>query len=82
MGKDPDGLLHDISRSKEERKQLLRKCLEDSVPALDYLVQTVVLPEMNAMVRGQKLRALVEILSLVPDEIERTMLKKGSGQAF
>jgi DNA primase len=80
--KDPDAFLHDETHSVEERKALLRKSFEKSVTALDYLVQNTILTEQNAQNRGMKLRGLVTILDQVPDEIQRTVLKKDLAKRF
>jgi DNA primase len=80
--KDPDSLLHDESKSPEERKKILVTAFDESILAVDYLVQNTVLPEKNAQTRGKKLRALVDILDQVPDEIERTVFKKDIAKRF
>ncbi|MBN8554163.1 MAG: DNA primase [Deltaproteobacteria bacterium] len=80
--KDPDALLHDETKSPEDRKLLLKKAFDESILAVDYLVQNTVLVEKNAMNRGKKLRSLVDILDQVPDEIERAVLKKDLAARF
>lgn len=80
--KDPDSLLHDESKTPDERKKILVTAFDESILAIDYLVQNTVLVEKNAQQRGKKLRSLVDILDHVPDEIERTVLKKDLAKRF
>lgn len=80
--KDPDSFLHDESKTPEERKRVLATSFDESTLAVDYLIQNMVLTEKNAQLRGKKLRALVDILDHVPDEIERTVFKKDIAKRF
>ncbi len=81
-GKDPDAFLHNEAIALEDRKIQLRVAFQNSISAVDYLVQNTVLNEKNAMTRGQRLRGLVNILDQVPDEIERAVLKKDIAKRF
>jgi len=81
-GKDPDAFLHQAGQSPENLKTQLRGAFENSVLALDYLIRHTVMSEKTPLQRAKRVRDLIRILDEMPDEIERTLLKKDIAKRF
>lgn len=81
-GKDPDAFLHQEGKNPDDLKRDLKKAFEASELALDFLVKHTVLKEVTPLARAKKFRELTRILDEVPDEIERTLLKKDLAKRF
>jgi len=81
-GKDPDAFLHQEGKAAEELKSQLKAAFERSTLAIDFLLKNSVLVETSPMQRAKRLRDLVRILDEIPDELERTFIKKDLAKRF
>jgi DNA primase len=81
-GKDPDAFLHQEGRSHDDLRSDLRTAFENSTLALDFLIKNSVLPEKTPLARAQKIRDLIRVLDEMPDEIERSLVKKDIARRF
>lgn len=80
-GKDPDAFLHSGEKA-EVLKGQLKKAFEDSILAVDHLIKHTVLTEKTPFQRAKRVRDLIRILDEIPDEIERTLIKKDIAKRF
>ncbi len=81
-GKDPDAFLNDSSKDLTTKRNELRKVFESARSALDYLVESKVLTAKSPTAKGKEIRGLVDLMNQIPDEIQKTVLKRDIAQRF
>ncbi|PIR22325.1 MAG: DNA primase [Deltaproteobacteria bacterium CG11_big_fil_rev_8_21_14_0_20_45_16] len=80
--KDPDGLLHDESVSRELREKSLKTLIRSAKPALDFLIESRIGSQKDSIKRAHATRELVALLDKIPDALEAAVLKKEVARKF